>query len=568
MATLGDFYVDDKLSFTVPFEGQWSVIDPSGNGDFLTINDAITSGKSNLWLAQGNHTIEGHIEWDLEVWGDTPLRIFGNSKFDTFLDPVSTGKVFSSIAATYIKDFRSNLDYTVSTPASGQVRTITCYKGSDTVTAVDFNWNTLSAAGPSATVPYRIAAGDYIEMGSKGLFKIVEIAADGLSLKITGHNDEEDYVDDTLWYIIRNMTIEMSNISIRTEDHVSTVDDSEDELFNHRNDNFGPFPKNAWNQTQGMSYIINNVDTDTKYWTGSALWSAYWSYDGLGAGSVTNNFNSYSEQDLYMARWTCSNCYIDSGYTYANSTFTNVVFDVTGSIRLKENVTIINCKALTGYFSKQYDSAKIIGSEDKFGYIDDSRTANGTLPRIITRPGPNSTTRAGKYYDAAYFNDNREQYEANLDVITGYSITTTATGLPTYGAIPSTWDYSNCRRYYGIVTQDGATDDTLLDLSVTSTRLLNNLGEVAADNIVILFQNEGATLVDAVYVVEWVSTYIIRIKNSWANISPHADASGQLDGYTLYWPQVFVNDAVDNSLKKYTLFVDAKTLNGKRISDN
>jgi len=233
----------------------WSIIDPTGAGDFLTIEDSWNAGQRNMLLSEGDHQIYNDIDVDLSV-SVTPIRFYGKGEDNTRIH-VTEGTNFYRFDVHYPDNYNSSYDYTQDPPVlspESQTYSITFEYGTNIVVANNFVWSSLETTYTKAPV-----IGDFFEPNNTNtLFTITDIISD-TTLVLKEYNSYESYEGIIPFAINREILIEMKNLSIGVWDNPPTLISSNglDDIFDNSS--------RPWHDKAGIKWIIENVNGLLKY---------------------------------------------------------------------------------------------------------------------------------------------------------------------------------------------------------------------------------------------------------------------------------------------------------------
>ena len=550
MTQLNNLYTKYKKTTLHPMYGDWTIVDVNGDGDYVSVTDAFNDGHYNLFLTTGDHVMTDSMRYDLSVQGDIPLRIHGESKSTTKLI-YTNGNIMYNIIPYFTEDFDNGYDYNTN-PPSGAIkeRFISCSLGDNKVYANNFDWILLSETRPC------IQVGSYISLTYSQYFRIREISADGSYLVIDGHNDCEDIINYDYFFITKEFKLELSNIHLYA-DHpelIDTYDSGRRDFINHDN------RSNDWNVSCPVAYKIDNVDVTGGYLplTGGSI---NFCYDGMGSGSTIRNFNTLSE-DLspYISRGKFFDCYFEDIVCYGNSTFINCIFDENFFIDDGTNLSLIGCRGIKCKLYNYDNKVRFVGCLDVDGKIDSIIPRNGRLTETLIFSGRTIVSTKDRFYKAGQFISNTGAYEATHDLITAIDVYNSGTIQP-YHDIKG-FDFSGMKRYYGILTRDGLTDDTIL--TSDQGNILHNNNITQSDNIGMLYQGQYEGAVSETFLIESIDYYNIRLKDSWSILEPFI-YDGVLKGSSLYFPYVYDGGSVNRFGNVYYVQVQPKPLHIPRI---
>ena len=274
MAKLNDFYIKSKIEIGQPTFNEWSIIDPTGGGDFLTINEAWDAGRRNWLLSEGVHYMTADIDVDVGVSRE-PIRFIGQGEDKTRLQ-VNDGTTMYRFVVVDSTSYSSYYDYTVDPPVAlgEQTNTVTFPLGSNEVTADNFTWSSLGTAYNTAPV-----VGDCISVNAiKTLYRITEIKNDTV-LVVDEHNTYETYDSNLTFAISNEVLVEMKDLSFGVYDNPAELLPNGNDIFDNSSI--------SYRMDGGIKYDIKNVDGLLSYNDG--LNNATWANDGISTGCYLNN---------------------------------------------------------------------------------------------------------------------------------------------------------------------------------------------------------------------------------------------------------------------------------------
>lgn len=520
---LNDYFVPKPAATSSPSTTQWVTINPAGGGDYLTLNEAWNAGQKNMFFVEGTHYMTADIFIDTSTAaGKEPLRLHGENRETTFIQ-VNNGETMYIFDIQTTDGWLSDYDYTQDPPVyADPTKTITFLKGTNRIIANNFVWSDWDQLTSTAPV-----IGDFIEVGYSDIwYKIIDIQTDTV-LVVSEYNNTEDYVDVTGFSKVNEIPIELVNITIGIGDNPVTVNNptyNTDTLFYNRYMNYRP--------KTGIKFYIKDVFS--KLCFNNKTEHATMVYTGGGTPSFVQNIR------------LPGGCGLDLGgrSTVIDSQFYGDITPTTGS-------TFINCISKDGFFISPFctmigctilnttwdtpqKGVRIIGCSDVDGNYDDIVPNKGVETAAFNVYGQATT---GIWYSwISGFGDNT-YYESDYDSITSIQEFNGGNAVAQLRD-PSFLDFSLAKRYNGIFTQDGVTNDALLNLGEPSP-----LHTAGLNLYMILYQ--GTQYFDD-FAIEYVDSGTIKLTGAWSVIQPLLTREGKLNNFNqgtqhyLYFPYIRV----------------------------
>jgi len=208
---------------------------------------------------------------------------------------------------------------------------------------------------------------------------------------------------------------------------------------------------------------------------------------------------------------------------------------------------MIGCTILRDSFQTPQEGARFIGCTDINGTFDDHTPNAGTEPAAFKFTGSATT---GYWYSKITGYGDDTFFESDFDTITSVQQYDTESGQAIRTIRPPEFfEFSFLKRYNGVFTQDGVTNDTILTLDNWETTPIWTAG---LNLQMYLYQgSQWSTL----FVTDYDNSNTIKILDSWTTLQPKLDVDGRLNNktevgtvYYLYFPYVRIAAGIESTI--------------------